>query len=82
VGEQPLALEPSHRCDERHLAELAQVDAAELIWLRDWESADELRVAVATWLDHYHHHRPHHALNWQTPIERRAERLGVLARAA
>lgn len=54
----------------------------ELIWLRDWESADELRAAVATWLDHYHHHRPHQALNWQTPIERRAERLGTLARAA
>ena len=54
----------------------------ELIWLRDWESADELRAAVATWLDHYHHHRPHQALNWQTPIERRAERLGALARGA
>jgi transposase InsO family protein len=54
----------------------------ELIWLRDWESADELRAAVATWLDHYHHHRPHQALNWQTPTERRAERLGALARAA
>lgn len=54
----------------------------ELVWLRDWESADELRAAVATWLDHYHHHRPHQALNWQTPIERRAERLGALARAA
>jgi transposase InsO family protein len=54
----------------------------ELIWLRDWESADELPAAVATWLDHYHHHRPHQALNWQTPIERRAERLGTLARAA
>lgn len=54
----------------------------ELIWLRDWESAEELRAAVATWLDHYHHRRPHQALNWQTPIERRAERLGALARAA
>jgi transposase InsO family protein len=54
----------------------------ELIWLRDWTSADELRAAVATWLDHYHHHRPHQALNWQTPNERRAERLGLLARAA
>jgi putative transposase len=29
----------------------------ELIWLRDWESADELRVAIATWLHHYLHHR-------------------------
>lgn len=29
---------------------------------------------VATWLHHYLHHWPHQALNWQTPIERRAER--------
>jgi putative transposase len=49
----------------------------ELVWLRDWESADELRGAVATWLHHYHHHRPHQALNWQTPMERRAERLAA-----
>jgi transposase InsO family protein len=54
----------------------------ELIWLRDWNSADELRAAVATWLEHYHHQRPHQALNWQTPMERRAERLGALAHAA
>ena len=55
----------------------------ELIWLRDWDSADELRLAVAAWLDHYHHHRPHQALNWQTPAERRAERLAApVARAA
>jgi putative transposase len=47
----------------------------ELIWLRDWDSADELRAAIASWLDHYLHHRPHQALNWQTPMERRAERL-------
>jgi putative transposase len=44
----------------------------ELVWLRDWDSADELRTAVAAWLDHYLHHRPHQALNWQTPSERRA----------
>ena len=33
-------------------------------------------------LDHYHHHRPHQARNWQTPNERRAERFGLLAHAA
>lgn len=49
----------------------------ELIWLRDWDSADELRVAIAAWLHHYNHHRPHQALNWQTPSERRADRLAV-----
>lgn len=49
----------------------------ELIWLRDWESADELRTAITTWLQHYLDHRPHQALNWQTPTERRAERLAT-----
>lgn len=49
----------------------------ELIWLRDWDSADELRAAIATWLHHYLHHRPHQALNWQTPVERRTERLAA-----
>jgi len=43
----------------------------------DWESADELRTAIATWLQHYLDHRPHQALNWQTPTERRAERLAT-----
>ena len=47
----------------------------ELIWLRDWESADELRLAVAAWLRHYNTKRPHQALDWQTPTERRVERL-------
>lgn len=49
----------------------------ELIWLQDWESADELRAAIDAWLPHYLHHRPHQALNWQTPAERRAERLAA-----
>ena len=47
----------------------------ELIWLQDWESADELRRAIAVWLRHYLERRPHQALNWQTPAERRAARL-------
>lgn len=49
----------------------------ELIWLQDWEDAAELSVAIDAWLQHYLHHRPHQALNWQTPIERRAERLAA-----
>ena len=49
----------------------------ELIWLQDWQSADELRAAIDGWLQHYLHHRPHQALNWQTPAERRAERLAT-----
>lgn len=54
----------------------------ELIWLRDWESADELRVAVAAWLRHYNTQRPHQALDWQTPAERRIERLAAPAALA
>lgn len=49
----------------------------ELIWLRDWESADQLRAAITSWLRHYNDKRPHQALGWQTPRERRAERLAA-----
>jgi putative transposase len=49
----------------------------ELIWLRDWESADELRVAIAAWLHHYNTKRPHQALNWLPPAEHRALRLAT-----
>jgi putative transposase len=54
----------------------------ELIWLRDWDSADELCVAVASWLEHHLERRPHQALNWQTPNERRAQRLATPAALA
>lgn len=49
----------------------------ELIWTRDWESIAELREAVAQWLHVYNHVRPHEALSWMTPAEKRAESLGV-----
>jgi putative transposase len=49
----------------------------ELIWTRDWESIAELREAVAQWLHVYNHVRPHEALSWMTPAEKRAENLGV-----
>lgn len=48
---------------------------AELIWTRDWESAAELDAAVHDWLDTYNHQRPHQALGWQTPAERRDANL-------
>ncbi len=54
----------------------------EVVWLRDWESADELREALQAWLIRYNTTRPHQALAWQTPAERRAEKLGRLAVAA
>ena len=49
----------------------------ELIWTRDWASIDELREAVKQRLHLYHHVRPHEALGWMTPTEKRAESLGV-----
>lgn len=49
----------------------------ELIWLQDWDSAADLAVAVAAWLKHYNTRRPHQALGWQTPTERRADRLAA-----
>lgn len=48
----------------------------ELIWTRDWESIDELREAIAPWLHVYNHVRPHEALGWMAPAEKRAENLG------
>lgn len=35
------------------------------------------REAVAQWLHVYHHVRPHEALGWLTPAEKRAENLGI-----
>lgn len=54
----------------------------ELIWLKDWESADELRAAIKPWLEHYNAHRPHQSLDWQTPNERRTDRLAAPIRLA
>lgn len=48
----------------------------EVVWLRDWETADELRAALDAWVVHYNTRRPHQALGWLTPAEYRAQRLG------
>jgi putative transposase len=48
---------------------------SELIWTRDWESAEQLRDALANWLVTYHTERPHQALGWKTQGEKRAENL-------
>jgi putative transposase len=48
---------------------------SELVWTRDWDSAEELRDALARWLEVYHYERPHQALGWKTPSEKRAENL-------
>ena len=47
----------------------------ELIWTRDWQSLDELRAAVHEWLHSYNTERPHQALDWMTPSERREANL-------
>jgi len=49
----------------------------ELIWLRDWQSLSELQAALAAYREEYNTGRPHQALAWQTPAERRAERLAA-----
>jgi transposase InsO family protein len=51
----------------------------EVVWLRDWESADELRLALADWVVRYNTQRPHQSLGWLTPAEYRRGRLGVEA---
>ncbi len=45
-------------------------------------SADELREALTAWMRWYNTTRPHQALAWQTPAERRAEQLGRVTQAA
>lgn len=54
----------------------------ECIWLRDWTSAAELERELGLWLKKYNEGRPHQALKWQTPAERRADRLGPQRLAA
>lgn len=49
----------------------------EVIWTRDWETIEELQAALDAWLAVYNGERPHQALGWLTPAERRSENLGV-----
>lgn len=51
----------------------------EVIWLRDWDSADDVRAAVDAWVRRYNDERPHQALNYATPTEYRAAKLGASA---
>jgi len=54
----------------------------EVIWLRDWDTVEQVREAVAAWVIRYNERRPHQALDYMTPSEYRAERLGTPARLA
>lgn len=49
----------------------------ELIWTRDWRSEAELREAIGKWLRVYNEVRPHEALDWMTPVEKRVHNLGI-----
>jgi len=49
----------------------------EVVWLQDWDTADELREALLAWQHRYNTQRPHQALGWKTPAECRAEKLGL-----
>lgn len=53
----------------------------EVVWLRDWESADELRAALGAWVERYNEQRPHQSLAWKTPAAFRAQKLGAAAYA-
>jgi hypothetical protein len=54
----------------------------EVVWLQDWEDAAQLRVALVAWQRRYNETRPHQALDWLTPAEYRAKRLGAPTREA
>lgn len=54
----------------------------EVVWLRDWETAEELRAALVAWQHRYNTQRPHQALGWRTPAEYRAEKLGMAVEEA
>ncbi|MDW8250566.1 MAG: IS3 family transposase [Myxococcales bacterium] len=41
----------------------------ELLWLRDWNDAEEIRQAIEVWRRAYNERRPHQALDWKTPAE-------------
>jgi putative transposase len=53
----------------------------EVVWLRDWDSIDQLRAAITAWVKRYNQQRPHQALGWKTPAEYRAEKLNAVPMA-
>ncbi len=54
----------------------------ECIWLADWCDIDDLVAALERWARAFNEDRPHQALGWQTPAERRAALLGASERRA
>jgi transposase InsO family protein len=54
----------------------------ERISLTDWRDIDELVAALERWARTFNEDRPHQALGWQTPAERRAGLFGPSERRA
>lgn len=54
----------------------------EVLWIQDFRTVEDVRRAVEAWLPIYNARRPHQALAYQTPAERRALKLSPLAMAA
>lgn len=54
----------------------------ELIWLKDWDSLDELQAALDAFRVYYNERRPHQAHSYRTPTEYRQEHLGEAAQEA
>lgn len=54
---------------------LIQTLKLECLWLRDWETREEVEIALETWRQTYNHARPHQALAWLTPAQKRTRNL-------
>ena len=39
----------------------------DLIWLREWDSFDSLKEAIAVWIEKYNKEFPHSSIGWMTP---------------
>src|SRR5690606_10844624 len=47
----------------------------EVLWVQDFDTADDVRRAVEAWRPLYNARRPHQALAFETPAEVRARKL-------
>lgn len=53
-----------------------QTMKVECLWLQDFDDVEAVQRAVDQWREMFNHHRPHQSLDWKTPAEFRAEKLG------
>ena len=51
----------------------------EFCWCNRFNSLAEARLALAKFIDHYNHTRPHQALNYQTPHQRNQDLCKIAA---